>query len=166
MNRVLRAFWGVLLGDKVGFRFLLAVIVSVAFSISIILSTVGLMDGFQNSLSSALRQSLGDVVMTYREGLFKYDGEIKEKLRKTILESHTSSYQVEGFLISGSGERGIRMLSVRSDYGQVTNKNINLRAGEIAIGADIAESYKLEGGDEVDIAFVTGNSRGNTATRC
>lgn len=161
MNRILKAFWGVLLGDKIGVRFLIAVILSVAFSISIILSTIGLMDGFQNSLSGALRQSLGDVVMTNREGLFEYNDTIKKQLRESILEAHTSSYQIEGFLITESGERGVRMLSVRSDYEQVTGKKIILRAAEVAIGSDIAKSYGLSGGDEVEVAFVTGNSRGN-----
>lgn len=150
-----------MLSDRVGSRFLLAVVISVAFSIAIILSTVGLMDGFQNSLSSALRGALGDIVMTHRKGLFEYNDKIKEQLRDTVLEAHTSSYQIEGFLISPLGERGVRMLSIRPDYDQVTNKKIVLRSGEIAIGKEIAKAYKLSGGDEIDIAFVTGNSKGN-----
>lgn len=162
VNKVLVTFFHILFSDRLGGRFLLAVIISLGFSIGIILSTIGLMDGFQNSLSHGLRKSLGDVVLVSRKGLFEFSEKITESLRKTNLLAHSSAYQVEGFLVSSQGSRGVRLLGIRPfSYQQVTDKKISLGAGEIAIGSEIAKDYSLKGGDSVELAFVSSNSQGD-----
>lgn len=161
-NHVVSAFGKILLGDKIASRFLLAVVASVSFSIAIILSTIGLMDGFQDSLYSGLRASLGDVTLTHRGGLFDYTPEIDEVLRESSLTAFASSYQLEGFLLSENGERGVRVLGVRPEgYQQVTGVSLAIKGSEVAVGRDIATSFKLKAGDEIQLVFVSSNSRGD-----
>ena len=51
-------------------RFLVAALLSFSFSISVILSTIGLMDGFEISLRNSLKGSSGDFQVTSTKGYF------------------------------------------------------------------------------------------------
>lgn len=162
VSRLLDAFCQIILGDKIAKRFLIAVTLSVSFSIAIILSTVGLMDGFQDTLSDALRKSLGDIVLVHRDGLFELNDEMNDLLRESNLEAYSSAYQVEGFIITGQGERGVQVLGIRPEsYSQVTGQEIFLEKQEAAIGYALSQKFSLKLGDEINLAFVNSNSKGD-----
>lgn len=55
-------------------QFALAATLGLAFSIAVVLSTVGIMDGFTSALRQGLRKSQGDVSLYSRFGFFFTDG--------------------------------------------------------------------------------------------
>lgn len=55
---------------KASGRFLAGALLSFSFSIAVILSTIGLMDGFENTLKSALKNASGDFIVTNENGFF------------------------------------------------------------------------------------------------
>ena len=72
----MRAFFSLfqtLIFDKQTLRFAFGVVAGMAFSISVVLSTVGLMDGYSDTLKKALKHSEGHLTLHSRNGFFKID---------------------------------------------------------------------------------------------
>lgn len=140
-------------------HFALFVVLGLSFSISVILATIGIMDGFEKSLRQGLKKSSGDGTVVSRSGFFKLASENKEYfIKNRILYSEV--IQTESFLIAHaennedeSESRGVLVKGVDGQFSSVTGLIFHLVNNEIAVGKDIAELLHLKKGDEVVLAF-------------
>lgn len=149
---------GAIFFDQTGTKkFLIGVWVGLAFSISVILSTVGIMDGFERTLRHGLKKSSGDISMQSRNGFFDVDQEMKEKFRKNNIQDYAKIVQVDSFLIFNEESRGVLVRGIDSFYGDVIQESFNLSANSVAIGQEIARINKIKKGDFVVLAFGRGS---------
>lgn len=146
----------IIIEGKSSKRFLFASILSFGFSIAVILSTIGLMDGFEQTLRESLKKSNSDFVVTARSGFF-LEEEVK-KLNKGFLIA--SVLQTEAFAVGNNRNKGILVKGVRSiNFNQATNLNIEFNDGEIVIGKELAKYFDLKVGDFLTVAISTNRKR-------
>jgi ABC-type lipoprotein release transport system permease subunit len=139
-------------------KFLIGVWVGLAFSIAVILSTVGIMDGFERALRQGLKKSSGDVTMQSRYGFFQVSDNLKNKLQDSNILTYSALVQTESFLIHNDESRGVQVKAVDESYGKVVGIPFILPAHSVAIGSEIARIHKVAVGDEVVLAFGKGGA--------
>ncbi len=146
-------------------KFSLIVMFGLAFSMSVILCTIGLMDGFVTSLKSGLRKSNGDIMMTHHNGFFNLDNEIKDSFLSIGIHQYSEIVQTESFLFVETDEeeknqaRGVLLRGIKhTDFGTVTGLNLHFLEDEIAIGSELAKELKVSVGDNVILTIAKGNS--------
>ena len=145
--------------DQAGIRkFLAFVIIGLAFSIAVILSTMGLMDGFDQSLRKGLRQSAGEIVMLSQNGFFYQQDSLYSKLRELGIGEISSIVQTESFLIFNDESRGVIIKGVDDAYARIVDLPLVLKSGTVVIGSEIAKISNVKIGDEIVLAFGKGNS--------
>lgn len=139
-------------------KFLAGVILGFGFSIAVILSTIGIMDGFERSLRQGLKKSTGDITINSRMGFFYFD----ESLKRSLLDNHITQYskvvQTESFLIFNDESKGVLVKGIDDYYGGLVGLDLQLQSKEVAIGSEIAHSLQIKVGDEIVLAFAKGNS--------
>lgn len=149
----------VLYGRSSG-NILIATILSFTFSITVILCTFGLMDGFDHLLKSGLRHSTGDVVMTSKKGFYKLDEPFLETLNE-FSEKATFLIQSEAFSIYNSKSTGIILRGVEPEsFSQVTGLNLSIDEGEIVVGEELLKQLNLNEGD--NLAITLGQGKDNS----
>lgn len=137
-------------------RFLLAAILSFGFSISVILSTIGLMDGFEQTLRYSLKKSNSDFVLTSRNGFFLSD-QIKN-LNKGFVVANV--LQTEAFAVGENNNKGILLKGIDTlNFNQATNLDIELDENSICIGRVLAETFNLSLGDKITLALSSSRKR-------
>jgi ABC-type lipoprotein release transport system permease subunit len=139
-------------------KFLVGVWVGLAFSIAVILSTIGIMDGFERALRLGLKKSSGDVTMQSRNGFFQVNSSLKEKLLDSKINDYASVVQIESFLIFNDESRGVIVKGVEPGYGKLVNLPLELNHNSVAIGSEIASLNKIKLGDEIVLAFGKGGA--------
>ncbi len=148
----------VTLVGKQSILFFIATILSFGFSISVILSTVGLMDGFEQTLLAGLQKSSGDIKLLNRNGFFTDKKIIQTVLKHADIKSYSEILQSEGFFMNDNRSKGVVLKGVNAkDFNNVTGLKIQLAPGEMAIGKELAEQMLLKKGDSAVIAFGKGN---------
>lgn len=149
----------IVIHGKASWRLLIGALISMAFSQSVILSTLGLMDGFDVSLKKGLKSSIGDIKITSSEGFFEFKLEDQKLLLSNNFLYQAKVIQTEGFLISENGARGVIVKGIDVDeFAKVTGLSINLNGNEqIVIGKELALELGLALNDEVAITFAKGN---------
>jgi len=145
---------------NISLKFLLATILSFAFAMSVILSTLGLMDGFENSLKSALAKSNGDLKFSAISGFFIDDDKLKDQLENHSIKSYTSILQIEAFALSENESKGVLLKGIeKKDFLKTTNLDLsNLDLG-VYIGSEYAKKYDLSIGDKVSIAIASNKAK-------
>ena len=134
-------------------RFFLGAVLSFSFSIAVILSTAGLMDGFESTLREGLKNSTGDLVLYNKDTFFN-----ASKALELIPEDFKTSaiIEVEAFVISQEMSRGVLVKGVSPKaFKEVTSLELNVSEDEIVIGNELAKSLGLKSGDEVVLALST-----------
>ena len=155
---VFSALVGVLFTEKSSSRFAFGVIVGVGFSIAVILSTVGIMDGFDASLRQGLKASMGDVYFYSRDGFFPFKGQLKKDLKDLEVAKYTGYIQTEAFLVHDETSRGVSIRGIDEiSFELVTGMDLEIPDGSIAIGSELASLLNLKIGDEIVLAFAKGN---------
>ena len=150
--------FNVFLRDQNSFKFAIGVLLGLSFSIGVILSTVGLMDGFESVMKKALKNSVGDFSLTSREGFFSFDRHISNPLKSLGIDERTSFIQTEGFVIFSDFSQGVQVKGVTlSEFSRVTGLDLNFKEGQVAIGIQLAKKFGIEKGDRIVLAFATGN---------
>lgn len=139
-------------------NFLIGVWVGLAFSISIILSTIGIMDGFERALREGLKISSGDVTMQSKNGFFDFDVALNRDFDFLEIHRYSKLIQTESFLISEDEARGVIVRGVDTSYGSVVGLDLDLKAHHVGIGSELAEIYKIKVGDEIVLAFAKGGN--------
>ena len=139
-------------------KFGIGVLAGMAFSIAVILSTMGIMDGFDRALKLGLKKSTGDVVMHSRGGFFVLDDQLKRKFDEKKITSFSGLVQTESFLIFDEDSRGVLVKGIDDSYSEVVELPLKLKSQEVAIGSEISKINNIHVGDEVVLAFGKGNS--------
>jgi ABC-type lipoprotein release transport system permease subunit len=138
-------------------KFLAFVLIGFSFSIAVILSTMGLMDGFDVSLRQGLRQSAGEVIMLSQNGFFPMRPAYVAKLKENGIQNYSQIVQIESFLIFEDESRGVIVKGVDDQYANIVGLDIHLDKQSVAIGSEIAKINKIKVGDEVVLVFGKGN---------
>jgi ABC-type lipoprotein release transport system permease subunit len=140
------------------FKFAIGVILGFGFSIAVILSTLGIMDGFERSLKSGLKKSTGDLTINSRLGFF----ELNQNMKKVILDHHIAKYseliQTESFLIFNEESKGVLVKGIDDYYGEIVGLKLKLNHHEVAIGSEISKALNIKINDEIVLAFAKGNN--------
>lgn len=142
--------------DSTTKKFLVGVLVGLAFSIAVILSTVGIMDGFERALRHGLKKSAGDITMKYANGFFTVNERLKKELEEAEVKNYAPMMETESFLIFNDESRGVQIKAVNPDYGQIVGIPLELPPHSVAIGSEIARINKVAIGDEIVLAFGKG----------
>ena len=153
----------VLLYGRGSLRFTLGIIFSFAFSISVILCTVGLMDGFEHTLKQALKASSGDLSLFSRRGFFSVREEVEELWRSRNV-AYSPLIKTDGFLIREDFSKGVIIQGVEGhSFSQISGLEIALSSGnEIAIGKALAQEADMRVGDEVVLVLSIGKKQLST----
>ncbi|MCO4755510.1 MAG: ABC transporter permease [Bacteriovoracaceae bacterium] len=140
---------------KAASRFLVAALLSFSFSIAVILSTIGLMDGFELTLRNSLKGSSGDFQITSTKGFF-----LKEKLSPVLEDySWTSIMQLEAFAVANGTNKGVLVKGIEAEtFQKITNLAVNVEGG-VAIGSELASTLKVQVGDEILLTFASDQMR-------
>ena len=154
-NFVSLSFFKALLWSRGSFGFIVGVIFCFGFSIAVILSTIGLMDGFEHTLKAALKISGGDISLHSKEGFFQVDQNLEEIFSDMGL-SYSPLVQTEGFIIKENFSKGVLVKGVDSEsFSRVSGLMVSINEGEIAVGRELASLAGWKLGDEVFLALMT-----------
>lgn len=149
----------IVIHGKASWRLLIGAVISMAFSQSVILSTIGLMDGFVKTLNHGLKSSIGDIKITSSEGFFKLDDKLEKILHKNDFIYNTKVVQTEGFLITEAGAKGVIVKGIDpKNFYKVTGVKVDLvKDNHIVVGKELAIQFNLKSGDELALTFAKGN---------
>lgn len=139
--------------------FFFLTVIGFAFSIAVILSNFGLMNGYESVLKKGLRSFGADIEITSDYGFYKLDQRLLKKLDKEEIESFSGVLRVEGFIISKKKSRGVLINGVQAKNDIVLEKLKvkNFSTDGIMIGSAIASELNLQVDDYATIAFSRGN---------
>lgn len=158
MIGVFKALFNVILMDKSSLKFALGVLLGLGFSMAVILSTIGIMDGFDSSLKIGLNRSTGDLTFYSKKGFFDFKKEVRDKLNKLGIDSFSSFVRSEGFMIKEQKSKGVLVKGVEErSFRKVTGLKIGDFKDGIMVGAELASHLDIEIDDEVILAFAVGN---------
>lgn len=136
----------------------MGVLFGFSFSIAVILSTIGIMDGFEISLKKGLRQASGDVSIFSDEGFFDPNAKFFQELQELGIAEHSFLVKTEGFVMLDGQSRGVLIQGIETEsYQQVTGTSLPLAQRQIAIGSELAKSFKVQKGDSLLLALADGN---------
>lgn len=140
-------------------KFALGVLAGMAFSIAVILSTMGMMDGFDRALKTGLKKSTGEIVMNSRTGnFFKLTPDLEDKFKSQHIDHYAPLVQSESFLIFNDESRGVLVRGVDDSYSEVVQLPLKFNDDEVGIGSEIARLHNIKIGDEIVLTFARGNS--------
>lgn len=153
------SFLQALLYGRGSLRFILGIIFSFAFSIAVILCTVGLMDGFEHTLKRALKLSSGDLSLYSKRGFFVLPKRLEE-LWQSRNVAYSPLIKTEGFLVQDDFSKGVIIQGVEeSSFVQISGLGISLTGNEMALGKALAEAADLAVGDEVVLVLASGKKQ-------
>jgi len=158
----LQSAWSQLLSiffkDRGSLKFALGVLFGLSFSISVILATIGIMDGFEIVLKRGLKKSFGDFTLTSSKGFFSYKKSLKASFGSLGVTHYSPYVLTEGFLVFSEMSQGVQIKGVDLDtFVKVTKLPLDFHENEVAIGTELAKSFKIKKGDRVVLALATGN---------
>ena len=146
------------LKEKSAIKFIVGVLLGLAFSMAVILSTIGLMDGFDLALKSGLKRSLGDITVFSHRGFFPLSKDLSKKLADVGVKDYSALVQTEGFVIGNENSKGVLVKGVDGNsFSQVTGIEIVLKDREIVIGKELARQLQIKEGETLVLALARGN---------
>jgi ABC-type lipoprotein release transport system permease subunit len=158
LGGVLSSFSKTLIWDRSNFRFAIGVWLGLSFSIAVILSTVGLMDGYLSVMKQGLRQSNGDLYFYSRSGFFQLEPQVESKLMELGLGAKTGVIESQAFLVIEGHSKGVAIKGVEGEnYSKLTGKEIRPEKDKIIIGDELAKVMGLKEGSEVVLVLAKGN---------
>jgi ABC-type lipoprotein release transport system permease subunit len=158
VNSIFKTLLKVLFSEKSSYKFATGVIIGLAFSISVILATIGIMDGFEHSLKKALKSSVGDLVFYSKHGFFNFDNEIKSELNILNIQNYSELIQTEGFLLKDEISKGVLIKGVTpSTFNKVTGMTLKFDQPGIYIGDELLNFLGAKINDEIVLALAGGN---------
>jgi ABC-type lipoprotein release transport system permease subunit len=158
VNTVFRTLVKVLLSEKSSYKFALIVVIGLSFSISVILGTIGIMDGFEHSLKKQLKSSVGDLVFYSKNGFFELNDEIKTELEILNIQNYSKLIQTEGFLLKDEVSKGVLIKGVVPEtFNKVTGMSFKFDQPGIYIGDELLNFLDAKINDEIVLALAGGN---------
>lgn len=160
MNHLMILF-KVLFLNKASLKFASGVCLGISFSIAVILSTIGLMDGFSEILETNLKKSTGDIHFISRRGFFQLEDSVESVLIKLNIKTYSPLIQSEAFVVKGNTSRGIAIKGISPDsYKNVTGLNVDnekIKQG-VYLGKELAKSLNVKVDDFIVLTLAKGNS--------
>jgi ABC-type lipoprotein release transport system permease subunit len=148
----------IVLHGRGGVKILLATLASFAFSISVILCTFGLMDGFDHLLKSGLRHSSGDLLITSQRGFFILGDRLKKEIETIEPKAIASVIQTEAFALHADRSRGVLVRGIDEEsFSLATGLRLKMAPGGMAIGSVLAKDLNLKVGDFLALTLGRGN---------
>ncbi len=163
----LASLFKIILEKRSSIRFLVGSVVSLAFSVAVILSTVGLMDGFELTLKKALSHSNGDIKFTAREGFFTEDEDLIDTFKGLdFLSGYSTILQIEAFSVSDEESKGILLKGITpAAFGKITGINTKQLKDGVLIGKQFQQKYQVKTGDKIVLAFASGRIKDQGSAR-
>ena len=128
-----------------------------AFSLAVILGTIGLMDGFESGLKSGLRSAAGDAILTNRQGFFTIDPNTREALRQGGMKHIAPLIQSEAFAISEGRSKAVLVRGIDpAEFEAVTGHHMPLTENGLIIGKVLREEWNLKEGDTMTLVLAKG----------
>lgn len=156
----LSSLFKIILDKKSALRFLIGTIFSLSFSVAVILSTVGLMNGYSVKLKSALSTSNGDLILKARSGFYNSEA-IKEKLKADPAVSATTHIlKIEAFALANGQSKGVLVKGVRPEkFKNVTGLELENLGQGLFVGKEFAREFQVNKGDSLVLAFNSKKAR-------
>ncbi len=157
------SFWKILkitLQGKTTKMFFVLTVLSLSFSMAVILCNIGLMDGYEEILKSGLRQNTSDLEIQSSAGFFETNNEFLDLLNQAEIQNFSGVIRTEGFLVHNSKSKGVLIYGVEpSEFSKTSSLNLDLDSSKdgIIIGSEIAKDFKVKKGDSIIITFARGN---------
>lgn len=151
-----------MLSERKSKFFLVAVIIGIAFSLSVILGTLGIMDGFEKTLKTELLRSEGDVLLSSRAGFFEFEGIVSKSLAELEVSKHTEVVQLEAFLLFNEQAKGVLVRAIDpTSFKQVTSLEVTPTQGGAYLGQTLIKELGLKIGDSfaLTVADLEGRPR-------
>lgn len=156
-GRLLLALGRIFFDQAATWRLMAFSIAGYAFSLAVILSTLGLMDGFESTLKQGLRLAAGDAILTHRQGFFELSGEVLEEMQAQGVRSVAGVVQSEAFALSDGKSQGVLARAVdAAEFKIVTGMTFDLPHEGIVVGQTLAQDWQLEAGDTVTLVLARG----------
>ena len=154
----------IILENKSSKRFLFGTIFSLAFSMAVILSTIGLMDGFTQTLRQALSHTNGDIKFSAKTNFFMFDKEKQEQLKSIQPGLYSSSLEIESFAIVDQESKGVLLRGVHpQEFKKITGLDFSGLEDGVLVGKKFKEKFNLKVGDNIVLAFSSKAQRGRNA---
>ncbi|MBY0518040.1 MAG: hypothetical protein K2P81_14120 [Bacteriovoracaceae bacterium] len=157
-GRLLLALGRIFFDQAATWRLLAFSIFGYAFSLAVILSTLGLMDGFEETLKNGLRLSSGDAYLTHKNGFYQLEDSVLEEMQLHGVQAVSGLVQSEAFALREGMSKGVLVRGIDpKDFGNVTGLKIPLQEQSIVLGDVLARDWKMNLGDEVTLVLAKGH---------
>lgn len=143
--------------DATAWRFALGVALGLGFSIAVILSTIGIMDGFERGLKSALRKGHGDLIILPRYQFFN-DEDVMKATQEAGLSVDSIGLQLEGFATFQGHSRAIQIRAANQEtLKDIAGVDLHYLDSDIVIGQELATQLQVKVGDELALVLAQNN---------
>ena len=158
MKGIFNSLFSILLTEKASLKFAAGVVFGLSFSISVILSTIGIMDGFIKTLKGGLMYASGDIIFYSRDGFFEIDSKIQRELDVLDIKDIAPLVQTEAFMLFNEQSKGILIKGIEAEsFGKVTGIKVEPGENDIYLGKEILKQFGVKLGDEVVLELAGGN---------
>ena len=148
--------------DRLTWRFAFGALLGLSFALAAILSTLGLMSGFNRTLLQSLQHSSGDLALFSQQGFFIFSLQATH-LQSQGVEVLTPVLQTEGFVIAENYSKGVMIKGIERDsFAQVTSNSfpqLPHNTPSVVLGSILLEQLGLKIGSEITLAFAAGNKQ-------
>ncbi len=157
------SFWKLLkitLQGKSTKIFFLLTVLSLSFSMAVILCNAGLMDGYEHILKTGLRKNTSDLEVTSSSGFFEIDNEFLEMISQDAITNYAGIIRTEGFIVKDSKSKGVLVNGIETEeFSKINNLDVQLSSEKntIALGSEIAKELNVSPGDFITLTFTRGN---------
>lgn len=163
MLTFLKSFIGIILSGDGSRKFFFFVTFGMAFSQTVILSTIGLMDGFESALKNSLRSSQGEIVMTQSEGAFLLSSKWIDQLQQKFSVLTSGVYQAQALALKNNQSHAVIIQGITpKSFNELTKQKIKVRGQQLAVGKELALSLGIKTGDDLTLALMTDLSKALT----
>lgn len=149
----------IVLSHKTSRFFFAFTLLGLSLSMAIVLSNIGLMDGYEYLFKNGLRKSSSDIEITNRFGFYPFDTEFKQHLEKVpSIKNVTPIIRTDAFLVFRNKSKGVLIQGIdEQSFYNASGMSIQLETNEVAIGDDLARELNISKGDLIILAFARGN---------
>ena len=148
-------------------RFLVWAVLGLAFSQAVIISTLGLMNGFEHAMKSTLNEYLPEITIRHRFDL-PFDKDDLNAIKNSAVDAEVYLFNtLDGFLIKADeSSSAVRIFEVP---GSVLRKNFSFNSpvtgNGIIIGRGLANKLNLSEGDPVSFLSQSDDQQGLSFSR-
>ncbi|MCR9205204.1 MAG: hypothetical protein NXH75_11535 [Halobacteriovoraceae bacterium] len=159
MIQVFSRFSKTLIWDRASFRFAIGVWLGLSFSIAVILSTIGIMDGFISTMKGGLKKSNGDLYFYSRSGFFSLGEEVYKAIDNEGVQGLSASIESQAFVVFEGKSKGVSVKGIEGDsYSELTGMKIQPEKDSLLVGAELFKTLNLKEGDDIVLVLAKGNA--------